>query len=239
MLNGFTFSGFYNTTTRAAISHTTSNGVYSCSYDVTQANNIEARFTAIDYSYSPTSSGWGTLCLPYNVAADGHSGVTFYSISGVDNETSPTKLYIGEETEALSAGYPYIVHASSASTITAGTSMAAARSNGALVGTYTSITIVGTGSDYFVISGGEVHPANSSCTVGANRAYIDGQTLGVYDPNNPAPGRRIVEMPMAPNTTTALKDVMVSEKAVKFFENGQLLIERNGIIYDVTGRIVK
>ena len=38
---------------------------------------------------------------------------------------------------------------------------------------------------------------------------------------------------------TAIDNTAVSEKATKFFRDGQLLIEKNGKIYDLTGAQVK
>ncbi|MCR5049465.1 MAG: hypothetical protein K6A36_00095 [Paludibacteraceae bacterium] len=39
--------------------------------------------------------------------------------------------------------------------------------------------------------------------------------------------------------TTGIRNTAVSAKAVKFFENGQLYILKNGVKYDITGAIVK
>ena len=43
----------------------------------------------------------------------------------------------------------------------------------------------------------------------------------------------------AENNATAIDAVETNEDVVKFFENGQLLIKRDGIIYDVMGRVVR
>ena len=59
----------------------------------------------------------------------------------------------------------------------------------------------------------------------AINAGTDGKTLG--DPR------------WYPSTTTAISNNTVSAKAVKFIENGQLIIMKNGVKYDLTGAIVK
>lgn len=238
VLTGFQFDGFYNSTTSKAVSHTTTDGVHTCTYSADQANTIVARFSPVDYTYTANSSGWGTLCLPYNVAADDHSGVTFYSILGVDNISNPSVMYLGEEKEELSAGCPYIVHATSSSTITAGTSMAAAGSSNGLIGTYVRTEVA---NGYYVIYDGKVQKVNVSgsgkVVCGANRAYIN--MAAIDDSYTPVPSRPFVLMPLASETTTAIGNVEASEKAVKFFENGQMYILRNGVTYDMTGRAVK
>ena len=59
----------------------------------------------------------------------------------------------------------------------------------------------------------------------AINAGTDGKTLG--DPR------------WYPSTTTTISNNTVSAKAVKFIENGQLIIMKNGVKYDLTGAIVK
>ena len=54
-----------------------------------------------------------------------------------------------------------------------------------------------------------------------------------------APGLPIIAMPLEPNNATDINSIEASEKAVKFFENGQLFIQKNGVVYDMTGRIVR
>ena len=71
----------------------------------------------------------------------------------------------------------------------------------------------------------------SGNTIPANRAYLqisDGAAL--------AGGIRIIE---SGNDATSLQNIEASDAAQKFIENGQLFIRKNGIVYDITGRIVK
>lgn len=63
-----------------------------------------------------------------------------------------------------------------------------------------------------------------------------GAYLAIPEASAPAPGYRIIE---EENNTTNIYTIEQTDKAVKFFENGQLFIKKNGITYDVTGRMVK
>ncbi|MBR3648045.1 MAG: InlB B-repeat-containing protein [Paludibacteraceae bacterium] len=64
----------------------------------------------------------------------------------------------------------------------------------------------------------------------ANKAYLQ------LDAEASAPALRIVE---GENNTTDINAIEASEKAQKFFENGQLFILRDGVVYDATGRAVR
>ena len=71
----------------------------------------------------------------------------------------------------------------------------------------------------------------TSGTIPAHKAYLD-LTSGGGAPS----AIRVVE---ENNNATSIEDIEEAEKAVKFFENGQIYILRDGITYDVMGRIVK
>lgn len=65
----------------------------------------------------------------------------------------------------------------------------------------------------------------------AGKAYLDLTSLGA------APDRlRIV---FEGNNATNIENIEANEKAVKYLENGRILIKKNGITYDTLGRIVK
>ena len=65
----------------------------------------------------------------------------------------------------------------------------------------------------------------------ANKAYI------LYTPIQGAPS--IISLVEEENNTTNINNIEYSEEAVKFFQNGKLFINKNGIVYDALGRIVK
>ena len=65
----------------------------------------------------------------------------------------------------------------------------------------------------------------------AGKAYLDLTSLGA------APDRlRIV---FEGNNATNIENIEANEKAMKYVENGRILIKKNGITYDTLGRIVK
>ena len=64
----------------------------------------------------------------------------------------------------------------------------------------------------------------------AHKAY-----LVITDTQDNAPVRIV----FAENNTTDINSLEASEKAQKFFENGNLYILRDGVVYDATGRVVR
>ena len=84
-------------------------------------------------------------------------------------------------------------------------------------------------SDYYYLAGDQFHLAIEG-TLQAGKAYLPAGAVG-------APGLlRIVE---GEQNATNIEDIESADKAVKFIENGRILILRDGITYDALGRIVK
>ena len=189
------------------------------------------------YTRFVTSGNWGTICLPYAVAADAYSGATFYSIAGkrVDGSGNPTSIVLTEEDGALVAGRPYLFQAdgSKLSAIYNGEAASAGSNNG-LVGSIAGTSVA---PGMYLLSSGTIVKAGTDCSIGANKAYINMGNVPVYDEGDNAPGIR--ELFMAPENATNIENIKVNEKAIKFFENGQLYIKRDGVIYDVMGRIIR
>ena len=74
--------------------------------------------------------------------------------------------------------------------------------------------------------------ASNTVTVNAGKAYLDLTDL-------PATAPSIIRITDEENNATNVEAVKTYDNVIKFFENGQLLIKRDGITYDVMGRIVK
>lgn len=135
-------------------------------------------FRADAYSRASNGKGtFGTLCLPYNAVV---KNATVYTVSGVDNNTNPTKLYIlQQEDGALTAGKAYIFKS------TDGTALAANRTNGTTVSeTYTEDALRGVLVETSVPDGAYIYVGGTDNawkkvtstypkTVGANKAYLD------------------------------------------------------------------
>ena len=77
-----------------------------------------------------------------------------------------------------------------------------------------------------VVSGGAAQIANF-------RAYFD---LSSLSPAPLRPGMRVIEIE---GDATNITNVENENMPVKFMENGQLYIRHEGVVYDMTGRIVK
>lgn len=67
----------------------------------------------------------------------------------------------------------------------------------------------------------------------ANKAYL--QTTV----NSAASAPSIIRIVDEENNATSIENIEANEKAVKFIENGQLFIRKNGNTYDTLGRVVK
>lgn len=178
------------------------------------------------YTRTATSSGYGTICLPY--AAKAADNVTVYEIASVDNAENPTTLYLSETT-AMEAGKPYIYYAGTdnvaadavfTQTNTETVSAPVAGENN-LTGVFTSYTgLVQDGS--YILSSGKWYKVDNSSefNLGDNRAYISsfsGMTEGV-------PAGTSVKALNVNNDATAISSV----------ENVSKLL--NGKIYTLSGQ---
>ena len=203
---------------------------------------ITVMYPGASYPRTMAAEAWGTICLPYAVSTANVSAANmdFYSILGVDSKAAPTKLYLKEETE-LVAGKPYIFQATAADpSVTYGTTAAMVGSENGLVGTYVATSIDGSNNDdklYVITAAGGVQRAAASCNVGANKAYI--KLNDVPEGNFLAPGVRVIEMNLGANDATDISSIEANEVAHKFIENGKLFIQKNGVVYDMTGRVVR
>ena len=74
------------------------------------------------------------------------------------------------------------------------------------------------------------HPCNATVTIPANKAYI---AIGEAT----APSALRIEF--AENDATNIMNVDDVENAVKFLENGQLFIKKNGVIYNAVGAVIR
>jgi len=179
---------------------------------------------------------WGTICIPYAVSAL-PEGVDFYSIAG---KTASSVLLA--DVDALEAGKPYIFNVTSpllndrfSLNWISGAPTVAGTDN-QLVGTYEEVTL--SAGNYIVFNGELRQVPASGVTVkcGAYHAYIadiDAITTLVAA----APGMR--ELPYAPGISTSIENTEKKVEVVKFFRNGQLYIQRDGIVYDALGRVIR
>lgn len=195
------------------------------------------------------AGAWGTICLPGISNATYYPNATFYSIDHkvLNGSGDPISLVLVEETGELVAGRPYIFKMKSADDfILSYNGSEDADNYRGLVGAIDAIDVsnmtalIGTTNVYLLtnVDGvGYVRKAAEGSSLGANKAYINMNNV----PTTPlagAPGARF-EIPLAPNNATSIQDIEANDIAVKFIENGKFFIQKNGVVYDATGRVVR
>ena len=219
------------------------NGFRNYSAQNIDATGYSGYTTAYAFSEGYVRSGitgtWGTICLPSTVEAEDLAGATFYSIAGkVMSGETPVSLVLEEETDGLLAGIPYIFELDAESTKIVAAYQddeEDASSYHGLVGTFTAISV---DAPYYLISGDAVVNAVAGSSLPANRAYIDMAEVPVYSPSATAPVR-IIAITNGEYNATNIQNVEGAENAVKFIENGNLYIEKNGVVYSTIGQRVK
>ena len=205
---------------------------------------------ATPYTRSGLAAGaWGTICLEGVSDASFYPNAKFNSIDykNVNGSGEPTSIVLVEETGQLVAGRPYIFKVTSAGNLSLPyTGSVEAGSYRGLVGAINAIsvsdmtTLIGTTNVYLLtnVDGvGCIRKAATGSQLGANKAYIDMDNV----PTTPiagAPGARF-EIPLAPNNATSIQDIEANDIAVKFIENGKFFIQKNGVVYDATGRVAR
>ncbi len=189
-----------------------------------------------------------TVCL--EKAITHVKGATFWSLA--NRNEAGTLAYLEEEVaselEPLPAGKPFIIRATAAKLeVVYEGATGSAGTNGALVGTFDDLdaaalnTINETGeNDVYMLFNNELRPIGANNHLDAHRAYVLFNLLNpVSSEPKPAPGRRVLAMPMQKDVTTDIDALNASETPVKMMIDGQLFILRGEKLYDATGRLVK
>ncbi|MBO5817079.1 MAG: Ig-like domain-containing protein [Paludibacteraceae bacterium] len=184
------------------------------------------------YSRSTTAGKFGTICLPFG--STNYTGATFYEFVG--SETG--KVYLGSVT-TLEAGVPYIFEASAAEVAVYGdgTTAATPGNSKGLHGTFTDDTEVAANDDNHILLNNELRKVAETCWVNANRAYIVMSEVPTGVPTQ-MPGRRYIGMSVqGENAETGFENITAPEgQAIKVISNGQLIIIRDGEMYNAQGQ---
>ncbi len=181
-----------------------------------------------------TVDNHGTICLPYG--SSNYSGAEFYEVSSLEVGKG---LWLDQLAAgaSLEAGKPYIFKATAAKIAVAyeGAKQESpvAGVNG-LTGTFTDIEANDVLVGNYIIAENQIWVAGEGATLPANRAYINA-TLVPKKVQPEIPGRRRVCM--GENAATGFDNIVAPEgQAVKVIENGQLIIIRDGVKYNVQGQ---
>lgn len=132
------------------------------------------------YIRSTTSGDYGTICLPYAVAAEDMAGAEFFSIAGkVMKGEEPQSIVLNQVT-TLEAGVPYIFSATSDMLIAAysGKAVAVAEEANGLIGSFEGQDVAE--GMYLISAQNKVQLCGKSCKISGNRAYIDMNEVPEY-----------------------------------------------------------
>ena len=208
---------------------TVMSGMTGTNYGLFVIGTLPAEETP-DYTRAVTSGNYGTICLPFGGTI---TGAVLYECVG--RETG--KVYLGS-VNTLAAGVPYIFQATATelAVYSDGTTAAAGSSNG-LYGTFVDETVVAAGN--YILLGNTLRPSNGEAKVNANRAYLVMSEVPAGKPQT-MPGRRYIGMSVqGENETTGVEDLFSTDAPVKVIENGQLIIIRDGVKYNVQGQVIR
>ena len=200
------------------------------------------------YGRSVTTGEYGTICIPYG--SSNYTGAEFYEISWMEMDgTTPKGIWLDEVTGALTAGKPYIFKATADEIAIVGDGTTAAApvvGVAGLTGTFTLIQDSETSGDAsnklegnYMIAGNKFLLCPAGCWLNANRAYIDAEIIANHTTKKEEiPGRRRVCMgETSENEATGFENIVAPEgQAVKAIVNGQLIIIRDGVKYNVQGQ---
>ena len=132
------------------------------------------------YHRNVTSGDYGTICLPYAVAAEDMAGAEFFSIAGKIMKDGKPQSIVLEQVATLEAGVPYIFSATSDKLIAAysGKAVAVAEEANGLIGSFEGQDVA---EGMFLISAqNKVQLCGKGCKISGNRAYIDMNEVPEY-----------------------------------------------------------
>lgn len=196
------------------------------------------------YTRSVTNGNYGTICLPYG--SSDYSGAEFYEIAYLQlasDGITPANIYL-DQVITLEAGKPYIFKATADELVVyyeGAEALSPEAGEAGLTGTFEAIP-----STNDILEGNYMIAQNkfwlcaAGCWLDANRAYIEHDALHASTtPVAPMPGRRRVSMGAAgENAATGSEDIMMpisNSKTMKIIENGQVIIIRDGVKYNMQG----
>lgn len=210
-------------------------GCYEYTYENPVANT---------YTREVTAGRYGTICLPFAVAAADIAGATVYKVLSFSDDLQSGLLL--EEVDAMEAGNPYFFLASAASVsfgyIAEGSPASAGNDNG-LYGTIVGELVKGEG--YYVLQNNELRQTYDGAddveiNLGANRAYVMLSEIPAYTESAPSPRRRVINIRQEQGSATGMDQVTNDKWQMtnKVIKDGRLLIIRDGKTYNVLGQSI-
>lgn len=183
---------------------------------------------------------YGTICMPYAVAAGSIVGAEFYSIAGKEEKDGTvTSVYLEKVTGDLVAGQPYIFKATAETltcTITSTSVEAekAGKHNG-LIGCFEE-TEVPEGDNIYVLKNNKLYKRGTQdWKIAAGRAYID---LSPITAPSSAPTKGVIKIGVSGDGTTGIGAVTAEHDNVYYNLQGQRVAAPTRGIYIVNGKKV-
>lgn len=132
------------------------------------------------YHRNVTSGDYGTICLPYAVAAEDMAGAEFFSIAGKIMKDGKPQSIVLEQVATLEPGVPYIFSATSDKLIAAysGKAVAVAEEANGLIGSFEGQDVAE--GMYLISAQNKVQLCGKGCKISGNRAYIDMNEVPEY-----------------------------------------------------------
>lgn len=190
-----------------------------------------------------SGAGWTSYATNKRLDLSSISGGEAYVASAASGNT----VTLTKSTAKVAAGTGLMIKGTPGATFTINTTTDAATFSGDnfLVGVTTSTSVAAsTSGAYHYVFGYDKTDASvygfynltAATTVPAGKAYLETETaLTTGGPSAPAAIRIVDEE----NNATSIETLGSDDKAVKFIQNGQLLILRDGITYDALGRKIR
>ena len=154
---------------------------------------------------------------------------------GKGTENSKPAVYLAS-VNTLKAGVPYIFEktANTIKVVYSSEKDTPQNANG-LIGNFTNEYVV-PANNYILYNNAFIPADGTTNKVNAYRAYLDLSAVEGGKPNQ-MPGRRYIGMDVqGENVETGVEDLFTTDAPVKVIENGQLIIIRDGVKYNVQGQ---
>lgn len=183
---------------------------------------------------------YGTICMPYAVAAGKIVGAEFYSIAGKEEKDGTvTSVYLEKVTGGLVAGQPYIFKATAKTltctiTSTSGEAKEAGSHNG-LIGSFEEKKVP-EGNNIYVLKNNKLYKRGTQdWKIAAGRAYID---LNPITTPSSAPAKGVIKIGVSGDGTTGIGAVTAEHDNVYYNLQGQRVAAPSRGIYIVNGKKV-
>ena len=240
---------FYNESANGFKNYNTSNAGNS-GYSNLPTVTAPVYATGDAYGRTVTTGEYGTICIPYG--SSNYTGAEFYEISWLEMDgTTPKGIWLDQVNGALTAGKPYIFKATADEIAIVGDGTTAAApvvGVAGLTGTFTLIQDLETSDPSntlegnYMIAGNQFLLCGTGCWLKENRAYIDASIIAGHTTKKAEiPGRRRVCLgETSENTTTGVDNNQLPNANIqKVIENGQFIIIRDGVKYNVQGQVIR